>query len=121
MMNQSDLLLLRDRLVTFSSPLKDSGPIRPIWFPVMNRFLVYPGMPAGTLRRSLETHFTVCAASEHSHRGGHDAQTEPRSAQKTTTRCAKSRMLERERAVRREQRGKRRSPQNARNKQRGEK
>lgn len=49
----------------------------------MNRFLVYPGIPLGTLRRSLETHFTVCAASEHSQRGGHDAQTEPSSAQKT--------------------------------------
>lgn len=56
---ESYLLLLRERFVTFSSPLKDSGPIRLIWFPVMNRFLVYPGIPVGTLRRSLETHFTV--------------------------------------------------------------
>lgn len=55
----SYLLLLRDKLVTLSSPLKSSGPIRLIWFPVMNRFLVYPGIPLGILRRSLATHFTV--------------------------------------------------------------
>lgn len=81
-------------MVTFSNPLKDSGPIRLIWFPVINRFLVYPGIPAGILCRSLETHFTVWAASEHSQRGGQDAYTEARSAQKTMP-CVKSSMLER--------------------------
>ncbi len=91
---ESYLLLLRDRFVTLSSPLNDSGPIRMIWFPVMNRFLVYPGIPVGILRKSLETHFTVRAASEHSQRGGHDAWTEASSAQKTM-RCAKTSMLER--------------------------
>lgn len=52
-------MLLRDRVVTFSSPRKDPELIRLSWFPVMNRFLVYPGIPLGTSRSSLDTHLTV--------------------------------------------------------------
>lgn len=86
------LFPLRLRMVRLSRPLIDSGPSRLIWFPVTNRLLVYPGIPAGKLRRSLETHFTVSAISEHSQRWGHGAQTEPRSAQ-SARRRARSRMM----------------------------
>lgn len=65
------LLLFKMILVTLSSSVNESDPIRCISFPVMMIVLAYPGILCGNVVRSVETHLTVRVIAKHSQPKGH--------------------------------------------------